>query len=138
MKIFKWGKDGGPNSNVDGLFVIEIKSLFSIVLLKFNPGVREAFHSHAFDALSWTLKGEMIEEELIGFSEGQHGFIGSTFHAFPPSFKPKYTPKERMHRVESEGTTWVLTIRGPWQDTWKEFRLPEKKLITLTHGRKEI
>jgi hypothetical protein len=32
--------------------------------------------------------------------------------------------------------TYALTIRGRWNDTWKEYR--KDKYVTLTHGRKEI
>lgn len=52
MKILSKSYDGGPDSGVDGYWLIEIKSWFSIVLLHFNPGTREAFHNHAFNALT--------------------------------------------------------------------------------------
>jgi len=47
MRLFQKAKDGGPESPVDGYFLIEIKSLFSIALLKFNNGGRENYHTHA-------------------------------------------------------------------------------------------
>ena len=49
MKLFKYMKDGGPESTVWGYFLIEIKSLFTIVLLHFKNGSREAYHNHAFN-----------------------------------------------------------------------------------------
>mgnify|MGYP001575993171 CR=1 FL=1 len=57
MKLFYYGKDGGPESHVWGFWLIEAKSLFSIVLLRFENGTREAYHSHAFNSLSWVLRG---------------------------------------------------------------------------------
>lgn len=51
MKILSWEKDGGPDSKVHGFYLIEIKSLFSIVFLKFEGKSREAFHDHAFNAV---------------------------------------------------------------------------------------
>ncbi len=38
-----------------------------------------------------------------------------------------------MHKVDSNGTTWVLSFRGPWNDEWKEIN--ENGEQTLTHGR---
>jgi len=54
-------KDGGPDSTVTGYWLIESKKWFSIVLLKFEGKSREAFHTHAFNAISWLLKGKLIE-----------------------------------------------------------------------------
>ena len=53
MRICSIAKDGGAKSTVTGLYLIEIKKLFSIVFLWFKRDQREVFHSHAFNALSW-------------------------------------------------------------------------------------
>ena len=50
MKLFHKSHDGGKNSGVTGYWLIEWKSGFSIVVLRFSKGTREAFHSHAFNA----------------------------------------------------------------------------------------
>src|SRR5271154_4359591 len=67
MKLFKKMRDGGPESPVVGYFLVEIKSLFSVVLLHFG-GTREAFHSHAFNAVTLWLRGRV--EELVKTPEG--------------------------------------------------------------------
>jgi hypothetical protein len=51
MKFLSKCKDGGPESPVTAYVLVEIKSLFSVMLLHFS-GTREAFHSHAFNALT--------------------------------------------------------------------------------------
>lgn len=127
MKLFKWGKDGGKDSTVDGFFLVEIKPLFSIVLLHFQNGTREVFHSHAFNAITWILKGKFIEHNLNGKDT-----------EFGRSLKPKITPRSCFHKVESVGDTWALTFRGPWVDKWKEFLPATREFVTLTHGRKVI
>jgi hypothetical protein len=38
-----------------------------------------------------------------------------------PSLKPVITTRENMHKVTSEGTTRVLSVRGPWIDRWKAY-----------------
>ena len=125
MKFFSKGKDGGQNSHVWGFWAVEIKSLFSIVLLCFEEGSREAFHSHAFNAYTWFLNGEVEEYHLNGETI-----------TWKPSIKPKYTPRKCFHKVYSKKRTWALSFRGPWADTWREFS--NDKLTTLTHGRTPV
>ncbi len=129
MKLFKKASDGGKDSGVTGFFLVEIKPLFSVVLLRFRAGSREAFHSHAFNAFTWFVLGRVAEQRR--FESG--AVITTPFYA---SFKPKYTSRENCHRVYSVGVTWALSFRGPWKRTWKEYK--NGKFVTLTHGRKVI
>jgi hypothetical protein len=124
-RLFYVKPDGGKDSGVTVYFLIEWKVLFSIGLLHFKEGSREAYHSHAFNALSWFIKGRVTEEKLNG-----------EYKEYAASFKPKYTPKDNFHKVFAHTDTWCLTLRGAWEDTWLESRAG--KVITLTHGRKEI
>jgi hypothetical protein len=124
-RLFYKKFDGGTKSGVTGYFLIEWKVLFSIGILHFKKGSREAHHNHAFKAFTWWLKGKVTEEKLNGDTK-----------VFTPSLKPKFTPRENAHKVISHEDTYALTFRGPWKDTWNEFIDGEK--ITLTHGRKVI
>lgn len=124
MKIF--GKDGGPTSKVWGYF-FELKRLFSIVVLRFEDGSREAYHSHAFNSINWIIKGKLVESHREG---GEIMYL--------PSWKPVITRRSTFHKVTSEGRSWVLSFRGPWAKTWQEWIPDEQRLVTLTHGRKEI
>ena len=129
MKILYKGKDGGINSNVTGYWLIEIKSLFSIVLLRFDKGSREEFHNHAFSALSWVLKGR-LKEELLLSNKGNY---------LNPSIYPVYTSKKCFHRVHGiADSTWVLSFRGSWNKRWNEYNKHTGTLTTLTNGRKLI
>jgi quercetin dioxygenase-like cupin family protein len=125
-EFFKKRKDGGEQSHVTVYFLVAIKPLFSIGLLHFADGTREAFHSHAFNALTVVLKGIFREEYL----EGKEVYYKAG--------DVKYTPRRRFHKVRSFGNTWALTFRGPWVDTWKEYRPDEERFVTFTHGRREI
>jgi hypothetical protein len=128
LKFFSKARDGGPNSPVIGFFLVEIKPLFSIVLLHFG-GTREDFHSHAFNAVTLWLTGRVIEAiktaDKIAFKTWEAGQV-------------KYTPRELMHKVLPCPDAWALSFRGPWAKTWKEFRLAIQRDVTLTHGRKVI
>lgn len=121
------GKDGGPESRVWGYWLIELKKWFSIVLLRFEDGGREAYHSHAFNCFSWVLSGHLTEMHKDG---------GVQCHR--PSWRPFGTYRDTFHKVVSVGDTWVLSFRGPWAKTWKEFLPCDGKEVTLTHGRKEV
>jgi len=136
MKLFQKAKDGGPESPVDGYFLIEIKWLFSVVLLHFNPGTREAFHSHAFNAITVWLRGKVREQVPIG----PEGVLGRDWKAG----QIKYTPRSLMHRIVTRNPgAWAISFRGPWVKTWQEYTECERagvrgKWVTLTHGRKIV
>jgi hypothetical protein len=136
VKFFKLMKDGGQESRVWGFFLVEIKKLFSIVVLRFADGSREAYHSHAFNSISWVLKGELQEDRKWNIGPR---FPNATFtRSYLPSFRPVITTRDNMHKVSSLGNTYVLSFRGPWVDKWKEFLPTEDRTITLTHGRKVV
>lgn len=122
MKLFHKSHDGGKDSGVTGYWLIEWKWLFSIVLLRFSKGSREAFHSHAFNAWTLWLKGSVIEE-----------YLTSEKYTWKP-FNWKYTPRTCFHKVIANETSWAISFRGPWADTWEEFK--DGKKYTLTNGRK--
>lgn len=125
MRLFTIRKDGGSESRVTGYFLVEIKSLFSIVLLRFDPGTRPAYHTHAFNTWSWRIKGRLVEREM------GHGPIAG--RSLPRLI---YTPRSMFHQVESLGTSWVLSFRGPWKRHWCEYT--EGKTNVLAHGRKVV
>lgn len=133
MRLFAYGKDGGPESLVWGYWLIELKWLFSIVLLCFEDGTREAYHDHAFNAVSWVLRGRLREQYL--------GSFGDIHITHTPTWRPIITRRSTFHQVRSTGRTWVLSFRGPWADRWHEYVQgdgPTAAIITLTHGRKEV
>jgi hypothetical protein len=124
-RLFYVKPDGGKDSGVTAYFLIEWKVLFSIGILHFKKGTREAYHNHAFNALTWWLKGNVTEEKLDLKKKD-----------YKPSLIPKFTSKTNFHKVIANENTWALTFRGVWEDTWMEFK--NDSYVTLTHGRKEI
>lgn len=130
-RIFHKKPDGGKDSGVTGYFLIEWKCLFSVALLHFTEGSREAYHSHAFHALTWWLGGTATEERIDGTYA-----VGCRKTKYKRSIIPKLTLRSNIHRVVPEGDCWAFTLRGPWLDYWYEFT--KGKRITLTHGRKVV
>jgi len=127
MKFFHYGKDGGPESTVWGFWIVEIKSLFSIALLRFENGSREAYHNHAFNAISWLLSGS-LEENILGWRA-----VDKVVHT--PSLRPIWTPWRRFHKVNSVGRSWVLSFRGPWNKVWREYDPVNGMLTEMKSGR---
>lgn len=127
MRFLHLGKDGGPDSSVWGYWFIELKRLLSVVLLKFVGQSREVFHNHAFNSVSWVLRGKLIEELRDG-TVRMHG----------PSLRPIITRRETFHKVDSVGTTWVFSLRGPWASSWNEYQPQNNQLIRLGKGRKVL
>lgn len=124
-RIFYYGKDGGYESTVWGYWLCEFKKLFSIVLLRFENGTREAYHNHAFGCISWLLTGELIEHHKDGQLEVHR-----------PSLWPIVTKRSTYHKVYSVGRTWVVSFRGSWRDNWQES--VDGRDHTLTNGRVEV
>lgn len=131
MRVFYKGKDGGSESTVTGYWLIELKWLFSVVLLRFDPGSREVYHSHAFNALTWWISGEVVEYVC----DSRNVITDVTWR---PSFIPKYTPRRCCHKVYALRRTWALSFRGPWSQYWHEYDPKEDEITTLTNGRKII
>lgn len=126
MKLLQHGPDGGAGSPVTGYWWIEIKQLFSIVLLRFAPGGRDVYHSHAFAALTWFLWGRAVEL-----------FPGSAERVWLPSLRPKYTPRTCVHKVKTTTTTWALSFRGPWRRHWHEVN-DQGEVTTLAWNRRVV
>jgi hypothetical protein len=118
--------DGGKDSGVNGYLFFEWKPVCSFGLLRFSKGTRPSFHSHAFFAITWWLKGSVEEETYKG-----------EIKKFTPSFRPKITKKNKIHRVKGLEVTWAFTIRGPWENRWIEIDEQDNK-TTLTNGRKVV
>lgn len=127
MKLFTKTKDGGPESPVDAYFLIEYKNLFSIAILKFNKGGREAFHTHAFNALTWFILGNLVEEDISG-----------TLLKYKRSLKPKITLRSKNHRVLANKDSYCLTLRGKWVDQWTEYNKDTNTTTIFSKGRRII
>lgn len=136
--ILEKGKDGGPESKVDGFWIFRHKKLFTLALLRFNKGSREAYHSHAFNSISWLLTGGL--RELQAMMRGDGVLDLELNHT--PGVWPIVTLRSTMHKVYGEAEdNWVLTFRGPWADTWCEMiedANGDLEIIKLTHNRVRV
>lgn len=130
MKLLTKRKDGGQESTVTGYWLIEIKCLFSICLLKFEGRSRDVYHTHAFNCFSWVLRGALRETFVCyNYNEKTH----------KASWLPFMTRRGDFHKVDSvTPVTWVLSFRGPWAQRWQEYDPKSGSFTHLTHGRVEL
>lgn len=127
IRILEKRRDGGPESTVMGYWLIEWKAGFSIALLCFGEGSREAYHSHAFDCISWLLTGGL--REVMVDNKGQN---------YVPSFKPILTYRRTFHKVYGKNkSNWLITFRGPWTGVWSEIS-KDGVFSILSNGRKVL
>jgi hypothetical protein len=133
-----WGsKDGGPESRVF-MYGIECKWAASALVLRFEDGSRDAFHSHAFNAISWVLNSsgalwEQIRGDIAMFHCAPQNY--PRYLPWRERYAPIFTARECCHKVTSFGRTWVLTLRGPWQETWVDIDGATGEATTLRSGR---
>lgn len=145
---FHWNnRDGGPASTVM-MYGLEIKSLCSLLVLRFDGKSREAYHTHAFKAWSWLLRGTLIEtihkasQDKPTWYEWTMEHFGIPRIAYITRFwfsgRAIVTPRERFHKVDSLGVSWVLSFRGPWERTWREYLPAEDRFVLLANGREVV
>lgn len=134
MKILWGSKDGGPESKVF-CWGFESKRFGSLLLLRFDEGSREVFHSHAFKSISVVLKGGLLEV----IREYRGGRLKVVLKNHVPSGLPILTHRHTLHQVFGMAPhSWVVTVRGPWRPEWNEWIPVTDKTVTLTHGRKVV
>jgi len=128
MRFFEKCNGGGDAAPTDIYFLFEIKWLCSIAILKFKKGKSAPCHSHAFNALTWFIKGDLHE----AFRDKK-----KAPYQYKRSVIPKITPRSNCHKITAKSDSWCFTIRGPWLDTWTEYD-EETGTTTFTHGRKIV
>lgn len=130
-----WGsKDGGADSNVR-VWGLEVKGLFSVLVLCFGQGSREAFHSHAFNCVSWVLSGALWE--CVRTAADPLGAAFGSWNGYVAGIRPVITKRSTFHQVHGrDSANWVLTFRGPWASTWRDSSAAGD--VMLTHGRQVV
>mgnify|MGYP000031046566 CR=1 FL=1 len=93
----------------------------------------QAQHPEASGALSWVLSGRLTEFSIHHGPALQY----VTADVLEPSTTPVRTARARNHMVVSNGTSWVVSFRGPWAPTWTDTPVGGRP-TTLESGRKVV
>lgn len=117
MSIVFWKKKAINNGgqNVTEITVLEWKKYFSIKLFHFHKttGNQDRFHTHSFNAVSFLLKGNYIEEVVVE---------GVVVPLQRNRSRLIYIPKGEFHRITKSDGCRTLLITGPWEPEWTELR----------------
>lgn len=117
MKIvfFKKKRIDLGEQSVTELTILEYKKWFSIKLFNFHKseGVQDRFHTHAFNAYSFLLKGDYTEEVLED---------NKIVKCLRSRSKALFIPKDSYHRITRSKGCVTLLVTGPWGETFKELR----------------
>jgi hypothetical protein len=94
--------------------IFESKYLFSIILYNWKTIRQNRFHSHAFSALAFLLRGQ-YEEETYSKGVIKKKVVNQWL-------KPRFLPQHYCHRIlKADPHTWTLVLVGPWSKYWYEF-----------------
>jgi hypothetical protein len=101
--------------SITELTLLEYKKWFSIKLFNFHKsgGVQDRFHTHAFNAYSFLLKGDYTEEVLED---------NKIIKCLRSRSKALFIPKDSYHRITRSKGCVTLLVTGPWGETFKELR----------------
>lgn len=114
--------------------LLEWKPLFSIKLFNFHrtDGSQDRFHTHAFNAISFLLKGNYIEEVIED---------GRVVRLNRNRSRVLFIPADQYHRITRSAGCRTLLITGPWGAEFKELRSVDGyqfQEVTLGEGRVDI
>lgn len=126
-KLFHYDTTSLGVGNIKRFTIIEIKYLFGIIVNIFNTENQDRFHSHAFHAFSFMIKGYYYEHVIIG-----------TECVTKKIEKSRFIPRNYIHKItKSTKNAMSITFEGPWESTWNEY-FDNGRVKTYTWGRKVL
>jgi len=126
--FFKKSEVALGEGSVTQYIVFENKHFLSLIFYRWNTIDQVRFHTHAFGAVAFLLKGWYWEKVMFNDIE-MTNFVNVPL-------VPRYLPKNYCHAVgNAKPGTLTMVIAGPWQKTWKEYFPDTKSWVTYTWGR---
>lgn len=113
--------------------LFEWKLLFSVIIYNWKTIRQNRFHSHAFPAIAFLLKGEYVEEVY------KDGKIITKVVGKDQRFKPRYLPRHYTHRIlKAKPQTYTIVFTGPWTRYWYEWFEDTNTWVKYTWGRRVV
>lgn len=110
-KILHWDNTSLGVGNIQRFTIFEIKYVCGIIVNIFNTTNQDRFHSHAFNAFSWMLRGHYFEEVI------EDGAVVTK-----KIEKSRFIPRNYIHKItQSTPNAMSITFEGPWESTWNEY-----------------
>lgn len=111
--------------------IFENKYFGGIWIYNWKTILQNRFHTHAFNAYAFLLRGSYIEEVIennIIITKNVNQWL-----------KPRFLPKNYCHRIlKAQPNTWTIVFFGKWSKFWYEYFEDTKTWIKYTWGRKII
>lgn len=127
-KLFHWDNTSLGVGSIKRFTIIEIKYLGGIIVNIFNTRNQDRFHSHAFNAWSWMIKGHYYEDVIVDGKE----IVTKKIE------KSRYIPRNHIHKItKSSHNAMSITFEGPWESVWNEY-FDDGRIKTYSWGRKVI
>lgn len=131
MKVFKKKEVALGKGSVTQYTVFEHKRFGSLIFYKWHTIDQIRFHTHAFKAVAFLLKGWYWEKVLF------NGIEMTNFVNVP--WIPRFLPRNYCHAIQNaKPGTMTMVITGPWQDNWFEYFPDTKKWVKYGWGRKKL
>lgn len=100
---------------VSELTILEYKKWFSLKLFHFHKteGSQDRFHTHAFNAYSFLIKGDYTEEviendKIVKLKRSRKRVL--------------FIPKDTYHRITKSNGCYTVLLTGSWGNKFKELR----------------
>ena len=111
--------------------IFENKKFGGIWIYNWKTIEQNRFHTHAFSAYAFLLKGSYIEEVI---KDGK--IIKKEVNQW---MKPRYLPRNYCHRIlEAKPKTWTIVFFSKWINHWWEYFNDSKTWVKYGWGRKII
>jgi len=129
--LFKKKRVELGEGHVVAFTLFEWKYLFSIIIYQWKTIKQNRFHSHAFPAWAFLLRGQYEEE--VYTDKGIEKRVVNQW------MKPRWLPRNYTHRIlQAAPKTWTIIFVGPWHDFWYEWFEEENVWVKYTWGRKVV
>lgn len=129
--LFRKSEVALGSGSVTQYIIFENKYLFSLIFYRWDTIDQVRFHTHAFPAIAFLLKGWYWEKVLF------NGIEMTNFVNVP--LVPRYLPRNYTHAIgNAKPGSLTMVIAGPWQKYWWEFFPDTKKWVQYTWGRKVV
>jgi hypothetical protein len=129
LRAWEWVRVVFGTGHLDRFVLFEIKYLFAIYYNVWNVIEHDRFHTHAFPAISFGIKGQYYEQQI------KDGIIVKRLYKAPWF---RFISRNNNHRMLNSSKNAIsITIAGPWDCMWSETFLDGTKRI-LTWGKNVV
>lgn len=126
-KILHYDRTALGVGNIRRFTIFEIKYLGGVIINCFNTENQDRFHSHAFHALSWMIRGYYYEDVIINDRIVSKKIV-----------KSRFIPKNYVHKITKSSVNAIsVTFEGPWGPNWSEY-FDNGRIKTYAWGRKIV